>query len=233
MDRSSIRGSSSPYVIEWQPKSLSIPAGTWTLRWQVSGSSSAAAWLSDVSFTPGSAECWFETPRPWFDNYLLLPLDAPPGETYDVEGSADLVHWLRVQRLTFTDFQYTLDVQSTSPAQFYRLHKSILAPLWLERLSIDANKTVLTAVHSEPGQPLVLESSTDLSTWETLLQTNNSQGILSFSDALRADSSQRFYRAKALPWGVRPVPAFLPFNQFPNRRHPYPPGFPVPVWPGY
>ena len=221
-------------VVDWQIMKLSLPSGAWLLRWQASQpalNSSPTIWLADVSFTPGLAVCWLEPAAPvpgW--SSLVLKFHGQPGETYDLQGSLDLRQWTRLDRLTLSDFEaWFLGSNATNTTRFYRMSKPTLAPIWFESPSLNANNLVQLTLHSESGQPLAVESSTNLLFWETLVQTNNPADRIQIAGRSALDSNVRFYRAKALPWpGLlygTPVPgAPFPIN---FRRHSlFPPPLP-------
>ena len=223
---------------DWQESTLSLPAGRWALRWQFAlgpGDYLPMLWVADVTFTPGPPVCWLEHVPSWNSPaYFSLYLHGPPGETYDVEASLDLRQWSRLERLTLPDFQveYT-DPHASAAARFYRMHKPTLAPMWLEKPRVDGNKAVQLTLHSEPAQPLSLEYSTNLLSWETLVQTNNAAGTMQVADGAAANAGVRFYRAKALPWGLS-SPGAAPGQPPSARRHsrlhlPVGPGLPVPL----
>jgi hypothetical protein len=200
-------GTQPPETLDWQPSTLSLPPGSWVLRWQLtptSGNNSDVLWVADVSFAPGPQACWLETASaPTSQGYFSVDLHGSPGEIYDVEVSPDMWQWSKLNRVPMYDFQvWFRDTNVTSAARFYRMSKPSLAPIWLERPGLDGNKMVQLTLHSEPGQPLSLESSTNLLTWETLVQTNNSTtGTMQIASGPATSSSPGFYRAKALPWG--------------------------------
>jgi hypothetical protein len=220
---SSFPGYGQTLVVDWQNCSLSLPAGHWALRWQYASGpwdSSVGLWVADVNFTPGPPVCWLDiASSPYYQGYFNLSLHGPPGETYDIEASPDLHQWSRLERVTLSDFQVSrTDTRATNTSRFYRMHKPTLAPIWLEKPGFDANKTVLLTLHSEPDQPLSIEWSSNLLSWETLVQTNNAAGTMQVADGSATNSSPRFYRAKALPWGGSP--SFGVPGQPPNaRRH--------------
>ena len=221
---SSFPGYGPTPVLGWQNSTLSLPAGRWALRWQYASGfwdSSVGLWVGDVNFTPGPPVCWLDVGvYAYSPGYFSLRLHGPPGETYDLEASPDLRQWSRLVRLTLSDFERSEMVTGgTAPAQFYRMHKPTLAPIWLETPGLDVNKAVHLTLHSEPAQPLSIEYSAGLLTWQTLVQTNNAAGTVQVADGSATNSSPRFYRAKALPWGGSPtlgVPGQPPPNP---RRH--------------
>ena len=232
---SGLGGYGQSTVPDWQKSTLSLPAGRWALRWQYAPGpwdSSDELWVADVTFTPGPPVCWLEHVPSWNSPaYFSLYLHGPPSETYDVEVSPDLRQWSKLERLTLSDFQaeYT-DPHATAAARFYRMHKPTLAPMWLEKPRVDASRMVQLTLHSEPGQPLSIEWSSDLLSWETLVQTNNATGTMQVADGAATNSSLRFYRAKALPWGVS-SPGGTPGQLLNARRHlrlllPIAPGLP-------
>src|SRR5262249_4422026 len=94
-----LAGTSPPYITEWQRNTLSFSAGLWALRWQPSENESAVVWVTDVNFTPGPPVSWMQTSATLFyQGSLYLSLHGPPGETFDLEASADLRQWSKLQR---------------------------------------------------------------------------------------------------------------------------------------
>ena len=218
---------------DWEKATLSIPAGHWVMRWQAGeayDSNSPVLWVAELSFTPGPSLCWLEIASSGiYAANFHFNLHGPPGETYDLEVSPDLQQWSRLKRLTLTDFRtWWADTNAAvTPARFYRLRKSSLAPMWLDKPVFDPARIVRVTLHSEPEQPLLLECSTDLLRWETLTQTNNPTGLLRFDDNSATNSNIRFYRAKALPWGV--ISQGSPRQPNERRRHPSFPRGPIPI----
>jgi hypothetical protein len=51
-------------------------------------------------------------------------------------------------------------------------------------------------IESQPGAELVIESSTDLSAWNTIITVTNVSGVIEFKDATPRGLTSRFYRAK-------------------------------------
>ncbi|HTL57712.1 MAG TPA: leucine-rich repeat domain-containing protein [Candidatus Limnocylindrales bacterium] len=220
---------------DWQEGRISLPSGHWNLRWSVASGSGnpATIWVADASFISGPPVCWLETfPYSFYGGYFEVSLHGPPGETYDIESSADLLRWSRLSRVTMTDFEMLyVEAAGIQPALFYRMHKASVGPIWLEGPGFETNRAVKLIIHSDPQQPLSIEYSTNLSNWVTLVQTNNTLGELHIREPQLLESTARFYRAKALPWGQpgRPVSPIWGIN----RRHlwpflPVPPGLPTP-----
>ena len=207
---------------DWQKSTLSLPAGFWVLRWQSAQApgNTSVIWVADVNFAPGPPVCWLETASSSMaQGYFFLYLHGPPGDTYDVEASPDLRQWSRLKRLTLSDFQaWYADTNTSAAARFYRIRQPTLAPMWLEKPGLDTNKTVQLTLHSELEQPLSIECSTNLLSWETLVQTNNWAGTLQIKDGPTTNSNLRFYRAKALPWGGLTAAASPGQPQRLNRR---------------
>jgi internalin A len=220
-------GTSEPPAAEWKQSVLSIPKGHWALRWQVMPgwwSQSPMLWLADVQFTPGEALCWLETGSTQVTGgYFPLTAHGPPGELYDLETSPDLRQWSRARRFTFSNFEESFyNLNGASGAQFYRLHKASLMPIWLEKPAFDPAGAVRLTLHSEPGQLVALEWSSDLVTWTTLVQTNNLEGALQVTEHPTGEVGARFYRAKGLAPANPPLgrPGMIsPGIRYPRRRH--------------
>ena len=224
----------APVFLDWQESRISLPSGQWKLRWSAApGSGSPATiWVADVSFIPGPPICWMETFSSFYRGYFKAVLHGPLGETYDIESSADLLRWSRSGRVTMTAFEMLYaEAAVIKPASFYRMHKASVGPIWLDGPGLEPNRAINLIVHSDPQQPLSLEYSTNLSSWMTLEQTNNVLGELHIREPQSLDSTARFYRAKALPWGQPGMPASPIWGI--SRRHPWssvprPPGLPKP-----
>src|SRR5262249_27721469 len=185
-----------------------------------------------VSFISGAPICWLETsPYSFYRGYFEVSLHGPPGETYDIESSTDLLRWSGSGRVTMTDFEMPYAEAARVQPAFFRMHKASVAPIWLEEPGVETDRAINLTVHSDPQQPLSIEYSTNLLDWTTLVQTNNVLGELHIHEPQSLDSTLGFYRAKALPWGQpgRPVSPIRGIN----RRHlwpffPPPPGLPKP-----
>ncbi len=224
-------GTEPPPVIDWTQARVSLPAGRWVLRWQANPayfSSSNNVWVADIHFTPGPPPCWLETiSQTTVNGFFVLNLHGPPGETYDLETSSDLHTWSKARRITLTDFRaFHADSAAFDPTRFYRMHRPVLAPLWLEQPQLDAAGNVQLTLHSEPQQPLTVECSTNLVNWGSLVQTNSPQGTLEVGDG-PASGAMKFYRAKALPWGQLVGLPASPANL--GRRHQLRPLPPLPI----
>jgi hypothetical protein len=214
-------GQPPPSAGEWQYEVVSIPSGIWTFRWQswsASSQSSSSLFVADVEFVPQPPPSWLDPIGQLAQGQFWLELHGAPGEVYDVEASQDLHHWSRLGRSTMSDFRgMYFDTNAPAAARFYRMNKATLSPTWFESPFLDASRMVQLTLHSEPQQPLLIQFSTNLMTWEDLIETNNPMGTLRFADA-PAKSKSMFYRAKSLPW-TKPIPA-QPGRPLGNlRRH--------------
>jgi len=142
------------------------------------------SWLEPLFWGPSAGSFW-------------LNIHGPPGGVYAVEGSSDLRQWTMLRKIILDDFETSFqDNDAPVPGRFYRLKQAALSPMWLETPKFDANRAVQIVVHSEAGQSLRLDCSTNLVNWETLAQISNMGDTVQLADAASTNSMQRFYRAK-------------------------------------
>ncbi len=91
--------------VDWQQRTLAIPAGTQTLRWEYNKDNSGktgvdAGWLSEVSFVGSGLR--LELAGPPSNGTSVLILRGDVGNRYQIDASSNLLNWGSIVILTNT-----------------------------------------------------------------------------------------------------------------------------------
>jgi hypothetical protein len=116
--------------VDWEQKTVEVPAGVQTIRWQYAKDGSASggqdrAWLDQVVYVPGAgvAQPVHLIPRRRFrSGQFELNVVGEPGRTYRVEFSSDLSSWTKLADVANpTGTLSVLDLEAGKQGQrFYR-----------------------------------------------------------------------------------------------------------------
>jgi hypothetical protein len=108
-----------PEGTDWHKETVSLPVGSWVLRWQTSApgmpSDLSSTWLDEVNFVPGPTVCWLEVAQSatFPPDYFWLDLHGEIGAVYNLEVSADLRSWAGLASLSIR--QLRIHVQRLRP----------------------------------------------------------------------------------------------------------------------
>lgn len=115
--------------VDWELKSVAVPAGSQALRWRyVKDSSQSAgqdtAWVDQVSFVEGAPD-----PQPFYlaavsrlpDSTVQFNLNGEAGRSYTIEYSSNLANWYPLTNFTATNAVTPVLDPTVGPAhRFYR-----------------------------------------------------------------------------------------------------------------
>ena len=115
--------------VDWQPQTVSIPAGNQTIRWDYAKDNSNSAgqdagWLSEVTFL--FTGLWLEPAGPPVNGQFHFVLHGVPGNAYNILASSNMLNW-QTQAIvsipttnTAGTVPYTDSPPANSPLRFYR-----------------------------------------------------------------------------------------------------------------
>jgi hypothetical protein len=142
-------------------------------------------------------------PRRLGNGEFAMQLIGPPGRTFAVEASIDLVHWASIETNYFISLYYDY-VDWEAPGwrrQFYRTRFVPDAPVIITSLSQLSGGQTLLALYGPAGRDCVIQASRDLVAW-TPLSTNTfsyTSSEVNYLDPQSTNVNRRFYRALLAP----------------------------------
>jgi Leucine-rich repeat (LRR) protein len=192
-------------MVDWLQAKVSIPTGECVLRWEYTPpvSPSGTAWVDHVTFVPQTPDFWLELyPNP-FSSGADVILNGEPGGLYEVQWSADLSQWSRLDRVVLDPINggFTALVGDSSPtaaSRFYRARQLSADTMWFAPLAFDATGSPVLRLFSQPGLPCEILASTNLLNWSAVATITNTTGTLTFTNAT-ADAAKEFYKARRSP----------------------------------
>ena len=122
---------------------------------------------------------------------------AALGKSYTLQGSTDLLHWVRVLDFSCTENPLTLQDHQARyyPWRYYRVGPlTIPPPLHLQAILTPRYGLVL-GLDGPLGETCQIEASTDLVTWQQVTNLTVTTAPLYFQDPATTNFEQRFYRA--------------------------------------
>ena len=186
---SSFPGYGQTLVVDWQESTLSLPAGHWALRWQYA----SGPWDSSVGL--------------WVADVNFTP--GPPVCWLDIASSPYYQGYFNLSLHGPPGETYDIEA-SPDLRQWSRLERGTLSDFQVSRTDTRATNTSrFYRMHKPTLAPIWLEKPGF---------DANKTGTMQVADGSATNSSLRFYRAEALPWGGSP--SFGVPRQPPNaRRH--------------
>jgi hypothetical protein len=128
---------------------------------------------------------------------LQVSMTGLAGQTYLIQASTDLVNWTTLTTLTLTNGtgQFTDPATASYPQRFYRAVVFSQVQPQMGSLQLFSGSVVQVTVKGLPGQPYIIEASTNLVNWVTLTNVVLPTSVWQFIDT-STNFNQRFYRAK-------------------------------------
>ena len=195
--------------VDWEQQVTYVPTGSQTITWrycknEVFNRGLDAAWLSDVTFEPGT---WLEISGAPTNGQCQLILHGIPGAVYGVFVATNLTTglspsaWQPLAPLVLATNSSVpfIDTNAAGSQQtrFYRAR--VMAPLRLLSISIPKPASVKLLVQNGLGQGFKVEASTNLFTWSTVTNYIGSSALVTIRDRVDTNWPNRFYRAVQFP----------------------------------
>jgi hypothetical protein len=127
---------------------------------------------------------------------LQVSMMGLAGQTYLIQASTDLVNWTTLTTLTLTNGtgQFTDPATASYPQRFYRAVVFSQVQPQMGSIQLISGSIVQVTVKGLPGQPYIIEASTNLVNWVTLTNVVLPTSVWQFVDH-STNFNQRFYRA--------------------------------------
>jgi uncharacterized repeat protein (TIGR01451 family) len=128
---------------------------------------------------------------------LQVSMMGLAGQTYLIQASTDLVNWSTLTTLMLTNGtgQFADPATASYPQRFYRAVVFSQVRPQMGSLQLISGSVVQVTVKGLPGQPYIIEASTNLVNWVTLTNVVFPSSVWQFVDP-STNFNQRFYRAK-------------------------------------